>query len=218
MKRSHFQSRNQSLQSSVEACWGLRALVSRLSHFSKQREVQPRSQALSPLHSYQGEPGDGLRELLFLFFFIPATPVQRSNQLSYRIHLSSYNQSSWILQGSYKTWKSLKVLEFENKIQGLECPGICKEVLESPWILLALLYGYFLKLFDIQKRTFCWIDFTWSYIWQSCLKFTKVAFLTIQRVIVLISNAFSVFSAWICWYMVLNVLDKSLNLTLSDHS
>jgi hypothetical protein len=46
-------------------------------------------------------------------------------------------------------------LNLKTKIQGLECPGICKEVLESPGILLALVYGYFLKLFEIKNRTFC---------------------------------------------------------------
>jgi hypothetical protein len=39
-------------------------------------------------------------------------------------------------------WMSLNL---KTKIQGLECPGICKEVLESPGFLLALVYGYFLK-------------------------------------------------------------------------
>jgi hypothetical protein len=46
-------------------------------------------------------------------------------------------------------------LNLKTKIQGLDqCPGIYKEVLESPWILLALVYGYFLKLFDIQNGHF----------------------------------------------------------------
>jgi hypothetical protein len=66
--------------------------------------------------------------------------------------------------------------------------------------------------FKFQKRTFCWIDFACS-----CLKkLFEIAFWTIQRHILLVPNAFSVFTAWIYWYMALNVLGKSLNLTLSD--
>ena len=112
-------------------------------------------------------------------------------------------------QGSYKTWMSLNL---KTKIQGLECPWICKEVLECPWILLALVFGYFLKLFDIQDGHFIELILH-VHIWPHY----KVTFWTIQRHILLISNAFSsVFSPWICWYMALNVLEKSLNLTLPD--
>jgi hypothetical protein len=32
---------------------------------------------------------------------------------------------------------------FVQNLKVLECPGICKEVLESPGIRLALVYGYF---------------------------------------------------------------------------
>jgi hypothetical protein len=103
-------------------------------------------------------------------------------------------------------WMSLNL---KTKIQGLECPWICKEVLECPWILLALVFGYFLKLFDIQDGHFVELILH-VHIWPHY----KVTFWTIQRHILLISNAFSsVFSPWICWYMALNVLEKSLNLT-----
>jgi hypothetical protein len=106
-------------------------------------------------------------------------------------------------------WMSLNL---ETKIQGLECPWICKEVLECPWILLALVFGYFLKLFDIQDGHFVELILH-VHIWPHY----EVTFWTIQRQILLISNAFSsVFSPWICWYMTLNVLEKSLNLTLPD--
>jgi hypothetical protein len=104
-------------------------------------------------------------------------------------------------------WMSLNL---KTKIQGLECPWICKEVLECPWILLALVFGYFLKLFDIQDGHFVELILH-VHIWPHY----KVTFWTIQRQILLISNAFSsVFSPWICWYTALNVLEKSLNLTL----
>jgi hypothetical protein len=106
-------------------------------------------------------------------------------------------------------WMSLNL---KTKIQGLECPWICKEVLECPWILLALVFGYFLKLFDIQDGHFVELILH-IHIWPHY----KVTFWTIQRQILLISNAFSsVFSPWICWYMALDVLEKSLNLTLPD--
>jgi hypothetical protein len=94
-------------------------------------------------------------------------------------------------------WMSLNL---KTKIQGLECLGICKEVLESPWILLALVYGYFLKLFDIQNEHFVELILH-VHICQSCLKLIKVAFWSIQRQILLISNPFSsVFSPWI-WHV-----------------
>ena len=97
-------------------------------------------------------------------------------------------------------------LNLKTKIQGLECPWICKEVLECPWILLALVFGYFLKLFDIQDGHFVELILH-VHIWPRY----KVTFWTIQRHILLISNAFSsVFSPWISWYMALNVLEKSL--------
>jgi hypothetical protein len=96
-------------------------------------------------------------------------------------------------------------LNLKTKIQGLECPWICKEVLECPWILLALVFGYFLKLFDIQDGHFVELILH-VHIWPHY----KVTFWTIQRHILLISNAFySVFSPWIFWYMALNVLEKS---------
>jgi hypothetical protein len=102
--------------------------------------------------------------------------------------------SLYVTRGSYKTWKSLNVLEFENKnfkaLNVLEFVKKYLNVLEL-FLLKLIVYAYFLKLFDIQKRTFCWID------WIG-----QVAIWTIQRHILLISNAFSsVFSAWICWYM-----------------
>ena len=94
-------------------------------------------------------------------------------------------------------------LNLKTKIQGLECPWICKEVLECPWILLALVFGYFLKLFDIQDGHFVELILH-VHIWPHY----KVTFWTIQRQILLISNAFSsVFSPWICWYMALIVLE-----------
>jgi hypothetical protein len=69
-------------------------------------------------------------------------------------------------------------------------------------------------LFDIQNGHFVELILH-VHIWQSCLKLIKVAFWKIQRQILLISNPFSsVFSPWIYWYMDLNVLEKSLNLTL----
>jgi hypothetical protein len=56
-----------------------------------------------------------------------------------------------------------------------------------------------------------WMFISDKAVWNSL----KFAFWTIQRQILLISNALSsVFSPWICWYMALNVLGKSLNLTL----
>jgi hypothetical protein len=69
---------------------------------------------------------------------------------------------------------SLNALEFENKnSRPWMSQGICKDwnSLNSSCFSLCL-YGYFLKLFGIQKRTFCWIDFH-VHIWQSCLKFIK---------------------------------------------
>jgi hypothetical protein len=117
--------------------------------------------------------------------------------------LNQYNKVRTKLAES--PWMSLNL---RTKIQGLECPWICKEVLECPWILLALVFGYFLKLFDFET------DFACSYL--TSLRHYKVTFWTIQRHILLISNASSVFSPWICWYMALNVLEKSLNLTLPD--
>ena len=79
-------------------------------------------------------------------------------------------------------WMSLNL---KTKIQGLECPWICKEVLECPWILLALVFGYFLKLFDIQDGHFVELILH-VHIWPHY----KVTFWTIQRQILLISNAF----------------------------
>ena len=101
-----------------------------------------------------------------------------------------------LLQGSKCPWMSLNL---KTKIQGLECLGIYKEIRGSPWFLLVQ-FGYFLKLFDSQNRHF--VELTLHvHIWQSCLKFIKVAFWQFQRHILLISNAFSsVFSPWICWY------------------
>jgi hypothetical protein len=69
---------------------------------------------------------------------------------------------------------SLNALEFENKnSRPWMSQGICKawKSLNSSCFSLCL-YGYFLELFDIQKRTFCWIDFH-VHIWQSCLKLIK---------------------------------------------
>jgi hypothetical protein len=79
-------------------------------------------------------------------------------------------------------WMSLNL---KTKIQGLECPWICKEVFECPWILLALVFGYFLKLFDIQDGHFVELILH-VHIWPHY----KVTFWTIQRHILLISNAF----------------------------
>ena len=40
--------------------------------------------------------------------------------------------------------KQVKIdMGFVQNLKVLECPGICKEVLESPGIRLALAYGYF---------------------------------------------------------------------------
>jgi hypothetical protein len=112
------------------------------------------------------------------------------------LYFFTLSNARWFYQGSYKTWMSLNL---KTKIQGLECPWICKEVLESPLIFLALVFGYFLKLFDIQNGHFIEL-ILYIYFWQSCLKLIKVAFWTIQRQIVLISNPF-------CQYLVLGIVD-----------
>ena len=46
-------------------------------------------------------------------------------------------------------------------------------MLECPWILLALVFGYFLKFVWPSKRVFCWTDFVHGL--QSFLKFIKLA-------------------------------------------
>ena len=74
------------------------------------------------------------------------------------------------------------------------------------------IFGYFLKLFDIQNGHFVELILR-VHIGQSCLKLIKVAFWQFQRQILLISKPFwSVCSPCICWYMALNVLEKSLNV------
>jgi hypothetical protein len=121
-------------------------------------------------------------------------------------------QCIWFVRVRTKLESPWMSLNLKTKIQSLECPWICKEVLECPWILLALVFGYFLKLFDIQDGHFVELILH-VHIWPHY----KVTFWTIQRQILLISNASSsVFSPWIRWYMALNVLEKSLNLTLPD--
>jgi hypothetical protein len=84
----------------------------------------------------------------------------------------------------------------------LECPGICKEVLE-------FLCEYFLKLFLIQKRTFCWIDFAWNSVWNSL----KLRFGQFNVTLYFLTPFQYSCCAWICWYMVLDVLEKSLTVS-----
>jgi hypothetical protein len=113
--------------------------------------------------------------------------------------------------------QNLKVLEclwnWKQKFKALNALEFVKKYLKVlKFLLLNLVSGYFLKLFDIQNGHFVELILH-VHIWQSCLKLIKVAFWTTQRQILLISNPFlSVFSPWICWYMALNVLVKSLNL------
>jgi hypothetical protein len=68
-------------------------------------------------------------------------------------------------------WMSLNL---KTKIQGLECPWICKEVLESSYIFLALVFGYFLKLFDIQNGHGHFVELILHV--RICLKLIKIAF------------------------------------------
>ena len=91
-------------------------------------------------------------------------------------------------------------------------------VLEFVKKYLKVLKYFLLQFLDIFWNCLTFrtdILLNWFYMLISDL--IKVTFWTIQRQILLISrNAFSsVFSPWICWYMALNVLEKSLNLTLS---
>jgi hypothetical protein len=83
----------------------------------------------------------------------------------------------YFIQGSYKTWKSLNVLEFENKNSR---PGISWNLQRSTW--KSLNFSCFMDIF--------WNCLTFTnghfvelilhvHIWQSCLKFIKVAFWTI---------------------------------------
>ena len=75
-------------------------------------------------------------------------------------------------QGSYKTWKALNILEFVKKYLKV--------------------FGYFLKLFDIQNGRFVELILH-VHIWPNCLKLIW----KIQCQILLISNPFSsVFSPW----------------------
>jgi hypothetical protein len=111
------------------------------------------------------------------------------------------------------------VTAFVQNLKVLECPWIWKQkfkalnVLEfvKKWLKVLKFFFSFWIFSEIvwhSKRTFCWIDFAHVHICQSCLKLIKVAFWTIQRQILMISNPlFSVFSPWICWYMALNILE-----------
>jgi hypothetical protein len=113
------------------------------------------------------------------------------------LHLSVY------LSGCIQ---NVKVFEFENKNAR---PWICKEVLESPYYLNSSYFSLWIIFVQLILHV---------HIWQSCLKSSTTRLRpswTIQSHILLISNVFSsVFSPWIYWYMALNVLRKSLNLTL----
>jgi hypothetical protein len=71
-------------------------------------------------------------------------------------------KTSYMYQARSKIENPWMSLNLKTKMQGLEWLGICKEVLESYWILLALVYGYFPDTYI--KRTFCWIDFACSYL------------------------------------------------------
>ena len=82
-------------------------------------------------------------------------------------------------------WKSLNL---KTTIQGLESPWIYKEVLESPWILLTLV--------------FCDIFYNFNSFFVTFYCFLKPSFQPI--------------GPWISWYMALKVLEKALNFTLPD--
>ena len=85
-----------------------------------------------------------------------------------------------LLQGSYKSWKSLNVLEFENKNWRPEMSLIVKKYLKflKFWIfsIWHFINGHFVELI------------LHVHIWHSCLKLIKVAFWTIQCHILLISK------------------------------
>jgi hypothetical protein len=102
-----------------------------------------------------------------------------------RLNLHSLSVSERLDRVRTKLESPWMSLNLKTKIQGLECPWICKHVLQCPWILLALVFGYFLKLFDIQDGHFVELILH-VHIWPHY----KVTFWTIQRQILLISNAF----------------------------
>jgi hypothetical protein len=105
--------------------------------------------------------------------------------------LQSNVNSVW--QGSYRTWKSLNVLEFENKNS-------------RPWMSLKFVFFEICLTF---KNTHCVELNLHVHIWQSCLKLIEVAFWTIECHFLLISNGLKPFcSPWISWNMPLkNVLE-----------
>jgi hypothetical protein len=83
-------------------------------------------------------------------------------------------QHMHIAQSSYKTWKSLNILEFENKNSRPwnACLGICKEVLESPRILHALEFSLWIFSEIVWHSNFKNGHFVelHVHVWKSCLK------------------------------------------------
>jgi hypothetical protein len=126
-------------------------------------------------------------------------------------------QYPWIWEKKFMM--AFNVLEFVKKFFWESWNSSCF----SSWIFsevvsLSFKNGHFVELI------------LYVHIWQSCLKLIKVTFWTIQRHNLPISNAFSSVLVlelhdarpwmslnWICRYMALNVLEKSLSLTQLPH-
>jgi hypothetical protein len=106
------------------------------------------------------------------FVFVKSVFFQVLIWLTDRVYLASHVKTRTLLHTCKTTLTRVRTklerpwmsLNLKTKIQGLECPWICKEVLECPWILLALVFGYFLKFVWHSRRTFCWTDFACSYL------------------------------------------------------
>jgi hypothetical protein len=139
-----------------------------------------------------------------------------------------YTVKHWFLS-SLNSWNSkyrvlyvsgVALSRVRTKLKVLECPWIWKqkfkalyvlEFVKKYWKALALVYGYFLKLFDIQNGHFVELILH-VHLWQSCLKLIKVTSHWTSHFTDFYNPFSSVFSP--CGYMALNVLKKSVNLTL----